>query len=94
MTFDFSQGVAHNCTARKTGCRDWADMTPTAILPAYRKEWRGTGHEPQPQRWGMCCREPRQVLAPPQGRDARVDVEYRVDRQRPLDARRDQEVVR
>lgn len=47
---------------------------------------------PQPQRWGHVLREPRQVLAPPQGRDARVDVEYRVDRQRPLDARGDQEL--
>lgn len=93
MTFDFSQGVAAqlHCPEDRLprlGGHD-ADRHLAGVSQGMARE---LGMVPQPQRWGHVLREPRQVLAPPQGRDARVDVEYRVDRQRPLDARGDQEL--
>ena len=92
-TFDFSQGVAAqlHCPENRLprlGGRQ-ADRHLAGLSHGLALE---LGVLPQPQRWGHVLREPRQVLAPQQGREARVDVEYRVDRQRPLDARGDVEL--
>ncbi|NLB14647.1 MAG: hypothetical protein GX826_11620 [Gammaproteobacteria bacterium] len=92
-TFDFSQGVAAQLHCPESqlprlGGQD-ADRHLVGLSHGLALE---LGVLPQPQRWGHVLREPRQVLAPQQGREARVDVEYRVDRQRPLDARGDVEL--
>ena len=87
MTFDFSQGVAArlHCPIDRLprlGGRD-GDRHLMGISAAFAQE---LGFTPGPHRYGHLLRVPRQVLAPEQGRQADVDVRYRLDRQAELDA--------
>ena len=90
MVFDFSQGVAAqlHCDASRLprlGGRQ-ADRHLAGVPAALARE---LDFAPEPLQWGHVLRVPRQVLAPERGREAAVDVQYRVDRQGALDAQGD-----
>lgn len=88
--FDFAQGVATrlHCPPERLprlGGID-ADRHLAGIAAGLAAE---LGLDPEPRRFGHVLRVPTQVLAPGRGRDADVDVRYRLDRQAGLDAQGD-----
>ena len=92
-TFDFAQGVATglHCPTQQLPRLGGiaADRHLAGIAAGLAAE---LGLDPAPQDFGHVLRVPTQVLAPAQGRDADVDVRYRIDRQSDFDTQGDTEL--